>query len=152
MSENESQGTEYQVEDPTKGPHAHIKVLENENEALRNRVLRDEIRGIGLDPEVQLGKAIAESYKGTYEVGDVVKFAEEHYGYTPPETVDVAVQEMALTEQKIEQLNAGSEPVTPEVQIPPLQAADQIFADPEASQADIVAGLGLVIQEVQKQF
>jgi len=141
------------TDDPNVGPHAHIKELEGENKTLRQRLASTELRNAGLDPDIGLGKAVLRTYNGSFNEGDIVKFAQEEYGFEPSTPVASTVPpEVIEPTTRVESMEQASTSVEPPVQVPAAQAAETIFGDPEATRDDIINGLGLVIEDVRTRM
>lgn len=154
MTTQEPQVTETATEEQNTGPHAHIKEVEGENKVLRQRLASTELRSAGLDPNTGLGKAVLKTYNGSFEEGDIVKFAVEEYGYEPPKSMEIAELPPEITDptQRVEAIEGTSESVEPPTQVPPVQAAESIFGDPEATREQIVGGLGLIVEDIRTRM
>jgi len=134
------------------GPHAHIRELETENKGLRQRLASTELKEMGLDPNTGLGKAILKTYNGSYEDGDIQKFAVEEYGWEAPSSESPVVAEQIEAEQRITQLETTSESVQPPEQVPIIQAAAEVFESSEATRDQLIQGLGLVAEDIRRQL
>lgn len=154
MTTNEQPMTDTSTTEPetTAGPHAHIRELETENKTLRQRIAATELQGMGLDPNIGLGKAVLKTYQGSYEDGDLQRFATEEYGWEPPESANPVVTETAQAEKRITDLEVTSESVAPPEQVPIVEAAQQVFNSPEATKDQMLQGLGLVAEDIRRQL
>lgn len=149
----QAETTDEAAEQQNAGPHAHIKTLESENKQYRQRLLRAEVKDLGLDPEIELGKAILKTFTGDpLDGAAVAAFAKEEYGYEKPATEPDDITERGQEEQRIENVSATSESVTPPIRVPDIAAAQALLNDPEASEQQLKEGLGVVMGEISKMM
>lgn len=121
-----------------------------ENQKLRGMAMKSALGEIGLNPEEGLGVAIVESYDGEITEDAVAKYAEEKYKYTsgqqpPPPEVNSG--------DKIDQLNAQGQSVTPEPEPDEGQKATQKIEgnDPEATQRDAISSVASKTSQFMEQ-
>ena len=118
---------------------AFNETLKSENAALRSRVMSQDLKEIGLQPDAGLGLAIVESYEGRYEPGSVAEYARDKYQYSHEGGAPVesqAAQDVEQVQAQTDQLQATSVSAMPETQSDRLRAHDQRMADPEATRQD----------------
>lgn len=153
--QTEPQGTEPAGQEPASKPNEpdeETKKLANEqlrewansvvdeNKGLRKMAMKSALGEIGLTPEEGLGVAIVESYEGEITEEAIAKYAEEKYKHTPgqaPPPPEVS------SGDKVDQLNAQGQSVTPEPEETEGQKATQKIEgnDPEADSRDAISSV-----------
>ena len=125
MSEETTETTEAPTEEP-KGLRATIskqsgqlKDQQTEIATLTTQLLATAYEELNLDPEKELGKAIAKEYTGAPNVDALAAYAKEEYGYVRPEAVEPVTpqaQQIAQGHAALDQVGqtAGSVPLAPE--------------------------------------
>lgn len=99
------------------GPKELREALAREKETshkYRAQLLTGVFEEIGLNPEVELGKAIAKEYDGDPTVEALTEYAKTEYGYEAPKS-DENPKQTQITEAqtKLDALNTQSQSVTP---------------------------------------
>lgn len=118
---------------------AALKREQDKAAQYRGELMESRLESIGLNKEAGLGKAIAKEYDGDMTVEAISAYAQEEYSY------DGAVEQTpqaVVTGDRLETLDATSEPVTPPP--PPPDEAAAITAkmnDPEAGSEEAKASL-----------
>ncbi len=129
--------------------------VKDQNKALRDRIFNQDLAALGLKPDQGLGKALAKEYRGSYEPGDLAKYAKEEYGYVAPEAAeggaqatepapptdpkaglsDVA-QRITETAPQVQQLSNAAVQTPPVLPTDPVAAAQEALLKPEATKDD----------------
>lgn len=90
----------------------------------RSQLLTTVFEEIGLNPEVELGKAIAKEYDGDPTVEALTEYAKTEYGYEPPTSAENPKQpQIDEAQTKLDALNTQSQSVTPASESEALQEA-----------------------------
>lgn len=135
---------------------AYADRVKAENAALRQQVLQGHLSQIGLNVDQGLGKAIAKEYSGEITSDAVAEYAKSEYGYEPAAATDESkAQQLDQAQQRVEQVQAESSPVTPTGLVDKIAEHDQTLAKPEASRADAQAAIAdklkYYLQEVRSR-
>lgn len=127
MSEETAETTEApeaQAKDEPKGLRATIEkqaaqIKERDAEIAEQRtvIMSDHYATIGLNPEAELGKAIAKEYNGVATLEALAAYAKDEYGYEVPVTDGAPPQLQNITQghDALDQVGqtAGSVPIAP---------------------------------------
>lgn len=138
----------------------YVKQVEKENKALKAQLLGSHLKGIGLDPERGLGKAVARDYQGDFSAASVVEFAKDEYDhvYEPPnpeEQEEASPPQEALQptpaeteEAKLAELNGQSESSTPPPATDEVKDAESKLAgNPDVSRKDAESSTALKVAQ-----
>lgn len=120
-----------------------------ENAKLRKTAMRSELAAIGLNPDEGLGVAVVETYDGDEITADALSaYAFEKYKYASPDT---AVPPDVAAGNRLEQVQAASQPVTPPPATDPVTEAETRLIDPEATRRDAIASITQKTRALQEQ-
>lgn len=139
MPSTETTATELTEEEARKLANDQLREYADRTKArasgLETRVMKSELASMGLTPDEGLGLAIAEGYDGTFEEGDIVRFATEKYKYEPPEVVVPPVTVETARDRVDEVMAAGAE-VTPPEPVDEVVEADAKLVEEDATRQD----------------
>lgn len=111
------EATEEKPKEEAKGLRAQVEALSKENRELKAEKRDDILTGIGLDPNVQLGKALVEKFeKGEVSLDNLATVATDEYGWVPPDPAPQShpqAEQIAQGHEALDNLGSAAGSIAP---------------------------------------
>jgi len=147
MSDNEQ--TEQQPEQDNSAIKQMREAMgrkDDEIAGMRSQLVAGHLKGIGLQADVGLGKAIAQGYEGDISAEAIAAYAKSEYSHEPVVQENTQAAQMQQTQQRVDQFGSASGSIQPTSQEDLIAAHNERMRSPEATRKDANASIEAKLQ------